>query len=203
MAACTVAGALQAHDVRSLQPPSLLALRGVNHISKVCSDVAKSVEFYRDVLGFIVVKRPQTFDETFEGCWLWRYGLGLHLIKGTPVPRSSVIDPKTDHLSFQADSLDGVQAALRSRGIPFVRQEVVEGGMLVEQLFFHDPDNNMIEVCNCDCIPIVPLEQWGRYPACTAGSAQDDEAMSELCTRDSLDSQRSEMEAEQLPPRCT
>lgn len=204
----------------------------------------------RDVLGFIVVKRPQTFDETFEGCWcalqplrtwrlwywmhrarhvpahatadpsccgaadadgpptynrctplypihgcrLWRYGLGLHLIKGTPVPRSSVIDPKSDHLSFQvgrlhqaaclgqsccgqssrmvavsamgwpdaglaaapagprgilqcpapitlylqcswlhpsppttlpppqADSLDGVQAALRSRGIPFVRQ---------------------------------------------------------------------------------
>lgn len=32
---------------------------------------------------------------------LWRYGLGLHLIKGQPVPRSSHIDPKSDHLSFQ------------------------------------------------------------------------------------------------------
>lgn len=34
-------------------------------------------------------------------CRLWRYGLGLHLIKGKPVPRSSCIDPKSDHLSFQ------------------------------------------------------------------------------------------------------
>ncbi len=29
---------------------------------------------------------------------------------------------------------------------PTILQEVMEGGMLVEQLFFHDPDNNMIEV---------------------------------------------------------
>lgn len=26
------------------------------------------------------------------------------------------------------------------------------------QLFFHDPDNNMVEICNCDCLPIVPLD---------------------------------------------
>lgn len=55
------------------------------------------------------------------------------------------------------------------------------------------------QVCNCDCLPIIPLEQWGRCQACTAGSAGDDEAMSDLSTRDSLDSQRSEMEAERLP----
>lgn len=47
------------------------------------------------------VKRPETFNETFEGAWLWGYGMGLHLIKGQPVPRSKHIDPKSDHLSFQ------------------------------------------------------------------------------------------------------
>ena len=26
------------------------------------------------------------------------------------------------------------------------------------QIFFHDPDHNMIEICNCDMLPIVLLE---------------------------------------------
>lgn len=47
----------------------------------------------------------------------------------------------------QADSLDEVEAQLARRGVPFVRQVVVEEGIEVQQLFFHDPDNNMIEVC--------------------------------------------------------
>lgn len=132
--------------------------------------------------------------------------VSLHI---APVQRSFLTLPATPAPAPQADSLDGVQAALQSRGIPFVRQvrarggclvrpaaqhpvhdwprrctcaalsvtrldaawglahalwlcahfgeqhalpvapplrqEVMEGGMLVEQLFFHDPDNNMIE----------------------------------------------------------
>ena len=64
---------------------------------------------------------------------LWRFGLGLHLIKGTPVPRPAAIDPKSDHCSF-VGAVDEVQAALASRGIPYVRQEVVEGGQLVSQV---------------------------------------------------------------------
>lgn len=162
MAACT---ATDYHaqdvrsDVRSRRPGSgHLSLRSVNHISKVCSSVAASVAFYRDVLGFMLVKRPQSFEDSFEGCWMWRYGLGLHLIKGQPVPRESRIDPKSDHLSFQADSLDDVEEQLVRRSIPYVRQKVVEGGLEVQQLFFHDPDNNMIEVCNCDCLPIIPID---------------------------------------------
>ncbi|KAI7838098.1 hypothetical protein COHA_008106 [Chlorella ohadii] len=122
-----------------------LPLSAVNHISRVCRDVAATAAFYSDLLGFIPVQRPQSLEEKFEGCWMWRYGLGLHLIEGEPVPRSSEIDPKSDHLSFQADSLEEVAAELERRGVPFVRQTVTEGGMQVGQLFFHDPDNSMIE----------------------------------------------------------
>lgn len=49
-------------------------------------------------------------------------------------------------LAPQADSLEEVEAQLVRRGVPFVRQAVVEEGIKVQQLFFHDPDNNMIEV---------------------------------------------------------
>ena len=39
----------------------------LNHISFVCKSVAKSVEFYYDVLGFVLIKRPSSFK--FEGAW--------------------------------------------------------------------------------------------------------------------------------------
>ena len=63
------------------------------------------------------------------------------------MPRSPHIDPRSDHLSFQADSLEEVQATLQACGMPFVRQEVFEDGVHVSQLFVRDPDGYTIEVC--------------------------------------------------------
>ncbi len=34
-------------------------------------------------------------------CRLFAYGLGIHLVQGHLPPRSSTIDPKAEHLSFQ------------------------------------------------------------------------------------------------------
>lgn len=31
--------------------------------------------------------------------------------------------------------------------------------LLSAQIFFHCPDNHMIEVCNCDCLPIEILRE--------------------------------------------
>lgn len=39
----------------------------------------------------------------------------------------------------------------------YVRAMVEEGGVQVDQLFFHDPDGFMIEICNCDSLPVIPL----------------------------------------------
>lgn len=39
----------------------------LNHVSYVCKSLATSVKFYEDVLGFVLVKRPSSFD--FEGAW--------------------------------------------------------------------------------------------------------------------------------------
>lgn len=54
--------------------------------------------------------------------------------------------PAAAATTLQADSLVEVEAQLARRGVPYVRQKVVEEGIVVQQLFFHDPDNNMIEV---------------------------------------------------------
>lgn len=43
--------------------------------------------------------------------------------------------------------------------IEYVKSRVEENGIYVDQLFFHDPDGMMIEICNCDNIPVVPLSE--------------------------------------------
>lgn len=44
-----------------------LSLGSLNHVSRVVSDVQASAAFYREVLGFTMVKRPRAFD--FNGAW--------------------------------------------------------------------------------------------------------------------------------------
>lgn len=144
---------------------SALPLRGIQHVSRVCHDVSASVRFYADILGFTLIKRPSSFD--FDGAWLFGYGIGIHLVHGQPIQRPSAIDPKADHLSFQCDSLAEVESRLKALDIEYAQTAVVEEGVRVTQIFFHDPDNNMIEVCNCDLLPIIPLSAAPPV-ACTA-----------------------------------
>lgn len=44
-----------------------LPLLSLNHVSFTCRSVKESVRFYEDVLGFVLIKRPSSFN--FEGAW--------------------------------------------------------------------------------------------------------------------------------------
>ena len=45
----------------------VLPLASLNHISIVCRSVEASLRFYTDVLGFVPIRRPGSFD--FDGAW--------------------------------------------------------------------------------------------------------------------------------------
>ena len=74
-----------------------------------------------------------------------------------PLPLSTPV-PSLPLSSFQADDLADVQARLAAAAIPAAREAVTEAGLVVTQLFFHDPDRNMIEVCDCHALPTVALD---------------------------------------------
>ncbi|MCO5606613.1 hypothetical protein L7F22_060801 [Adiantum nelumboides] len=140
---------------------SCLPISSVNHISLLCSSVQKSTAFYEDVLGFFPIKRPGSFD--FDGAWLFNYGMGIHLIQApnpSELPKKVDINPKDNHMSFQTGCQDigEVEEHLRELGVGYLRVAVEEGGILVDQIFFHDPDGFMIEVCTCENLPLVPLK---------------------------------------------
>jgi hypothetical protein len=64
----------------------------------------------------------------------------------------------------QCESMEAVVRRLKELGIKYVERQVEEGGIFVDQIFFHDPDGFMIEVCTCDNLPIVPLAPEGYAP---------------------------------------
>ncbi|KAD4889248.1 hypothetical protein E3N88_21321 [Mikania micrantha] len=136
-----------------------LQLKSLNHISLVCRSVEESTDFYTNVLGFVPIRRPGSFD--FDGAWLFNYGIGIHLLQSeTPsdnLPKKTEINPKDSHISFQCESMGMVEKKLKEMGIVYKRQQVEEGGIYVDQLFFHDPDGFMIEICNCDNLPVIPI----------------------------------------------
>ncbi|XP_076952791.1 glyoxylase I 4-like [Bidens hawaiensis] len=133
-----------------------LPLLSLNHVSFVCRSVKTSVKFYSDVLGFVLIRRPSSFD--FEGAWLFNHGIGIHLLEMESTPeKKAVINPKDNHISFQCTNMDLIIKKLEEMGIKYVTAVVKEGGVEVDQLFFHDPDGYMIEICNCHVLPMLPI----------------------------------------------
>ncbi|PKU84353.1 hypothetical protein MA16_Dca002866 [Dendrobium catenatum] len=126
----------------SLTPPLL----NLNHVSFVVRSVSRSVKFYEEVLGFVSVKRPSSFK--FHGAWLYNYGIGIHLLQCNSLE---------NHISFQCSDIYLLKRKLEGMGIEYVTAVVEESGIEVDQFFFHDPDGYMVEICNCDNLPVIPL----------------------------------------------
>nr|GMD92911.1 lactoylglutathione lyase-like [Ipomoea batatas] len=134
-----------------------MPLLALNHVSFVCKSVPKTVQFYEQVLGFVLIKRPSSFD--FEGAWLFNHGIGIHLLaaENVGITKKGKINPKDNHISFQCSDMNLIINKLGDMNIEYVTAKVKEGGVIVDQLFFHDPDGYMIEICNCQNLPVLPL----------------------------------------------
>ncbi|KAJ0101001.1 hypothetical protein Patl1_05198 [Pistacia atlantica] len=91
---------------------------------------------------------------------LLNHGIGIHLLKcedPDKMPTINHINPRGKHISFQCESMITVERTLKEMKMDYVKCRVEEGGISVDQLFFHDPDGSMIEICNCEVLPLVPL----------------------------------------------
>ena len=125
-----------------------LPIKFVHHLSLVTADARRSETFYREVLGFAPLRRPN-FD--FRGAWLYRGELQIHLIErplpelpqGAISPAERPIDSRANHIAFAVEDVAAARSILERRGVPF-REKVNAGG--VRQLFFHDPDGHHIEL---------------------------------------------------------
>jgi len=115
-----------------------------NHAALNATDVDASVRFYCQVLGFREVPRP---GFSFAGSWLYADGLGmmLHLINDDRfAPTTERENTRRHHLAFKADDIDDALKQLGEHGIEVIQRKLPDHGY--RQLFFHDPDGNLIEL---------------------------------------------------------
>ncbi|KAI3959155.1 hypothetical protein MKX01_023831 [Papaver californicum] len=122
---------------------SALPVLSLNHVSYPCKSVTESAKFYQEVLGFVLIRRPSSL----------KFCNSNSDVQQMPVK----INPKDNHISFQCTDIELVKKRLREMGMKYETALVEEGGVFVDQLFFHDPDGYIIEICNCDNIPVIPL----------------------------------------------
>lgn len=124
--------------------PGPIAIQSINHIGRLTRRLEESRAFYRDVLGFREIERP---DFNFAGAWLFNYGVQIHLIvneaAGDP---TGPIETRCDHLALHVDNVEAAISVLKERGIPY-RENLVPGRN-VRQVFFRDPDGHHIELAN-------------------------------------------------------
>ncbi len=122
--------------------PEPLPLVALNHVALMTRRVDESRAFYRNVLGFREISRP---NFNFRGAWLYNYGLMIHLLEneraGSP---SDDIRTRDTHLALHTDDLPRVEQLLTEHGVRFRKNEIKDRG--IQQIFFQDPDGNHIEI---------------------------------------------------------
>ncbi|KAL2935828.1 Receptor-like protein Cf-9-like protein [Bienertia sinuspersici] len=144
-----------------------LPVMALNHVSRLCRSVKDSMEFYTKVLGFVVIERPHAF-ESFDGAWLFNYGVGIHLVECNDEDRlpsdKKPLDPIDNHISFQCEDMEAIEERLKVFNIKYIKRTVEdeENKTAIDQLFFDDPDGFMIEMCNCENLKLVPAGSLGN-----------------------------------------
>lgn len=117
----------------------------LNHVALPTADPARGARFYCAVLGFRETPRPAF---SFRGSWLFRReaGVMIHLIHSEDFqpPLAAPINTRQAHLALRVDDYDQAAARLTAHGVDFVERVLPDYGY--RQMFFRDPDGNVIEL---------------------------------------------------------
>ncbi len=149
-------------------------IRGIDHLNIVVADLARSVTFYTEVLGFV-----KTADVRMTGAWIEEI-IGLKGVEGLVAfvelpggggPRIELLQyvapagvalPENSrantlglrHVAFRVDNIAGMAAKLRAAGVTLfsdpvkVPQGIVKFAAGDKSLcYFLDPDGTILELC--------------------------------------------------------
>ncbi len=150
-------------------------IRGVNHLALVCKDMARTVRFYRDVLGMPLIKTidlPGGMGQHFFFDIGNGDALAFFWFPGAPEAAPGVSAPAAlpalgslisahgsmNHIAFNvpADRFDEYCASLKAKGValspvlnhddsPHQVSAKVTDGVFVRSVYFFDPDGVCLE----------------------------------------------------------
>ncbi len=124
---------------------------GYSHVTVMVDDLDAAVTFYREVLGFEALPRPEEFG---PGAWLQVGSAQLHIgvvdtmpDRGRGLPHFALLVP--------SDAFDATMSALEEKQIPFLMgpNARTDFGRPVRAAFIQDPAGNVIELTDVDPAP--------------------------------------------------
>jgi catechol 2,3-dioxygenase-like lactoylglutathione lyase family enzyme len=129
----------------------MLEITGIDHVSVIVTDLARSRRFYRDVLGLKEIAKPKTFD--FRVLWFDLGDQQLHLLHK---PQPDTVSPR--HFALRVRDVQAARAYFHSRGAAVLETTPIPH---CDRFFVFDPDENRIEII-----------QWlARYDPARSGAA--------------------------------
>jgi catechol 2,3-dioxygenase-like lactoylglutathione lyase family enzyme len=150
-------------------------LRGVNHLALVCRDMAKTVEFYRDILGMPLTKTldlPGGMGQHFFFDIGNGDSIAFFWFRDAPEAQPGIASPRAlpgegsavsahgsmNHIAFDVplEKFDAYCAKLKAKGVivsavmnhddsPSQVSAVVHPGVFVRSVYFFDPDGVCLE----------------------------------------------------------
>jgi catechol 2,3-dioxygenase-like lactoylglutathione lyase family enzyme len=122
--------------------PNPLSIESLNHLALTTRRLEESLVFYRQVLGFRQVERP---NFSFRGAWLYRSGLMIHLIENASAgDPSEEIQTRANHFALHTADLAAAERLLREHGVRYRTNTIADRG--IQQIFLQDPDGNHVEL---------------------------------------------------------
>src|SRR5258705_235097 len=115
---------------------SVLQVTQIDHVSVIITDLDRSRQFYRDLLGLKEIARPRTFD--FVVLWFELGNQQLHLLLK---PQPDTVSPR--HFALRVADVEQARSYFRARGVPIEETTPIPGA---DRFFIRDPDSNRIEV---------------------------------------------------------
>ena len=118
----------------------MVEYKNILHASFVVADTQRALQFYRDVLGLLVLERPEL---GFPGAWLEVGEQQLHLLEvdnPDPVSGRPSHGGRDRHVAIAVDDLEELKVRLAAARVAFTASRSGRAA-----LFCRDPDGNALE----------------------------------------------------------
>lgn len=131
-----------------------MSFTSIHHVGIVVSDLARSLAWYEEKLGFKVRAQTTVPDENLTFAYLRRGDMELELFQkpgAAPVPEAmrevfpSFHFQGIPHLAFGCEDLDATYAWAKEVGLDIALEPSVNTEMDVRFFFINDPDGILIE----------------------------------------------------------
>lgn len=127
--------------IRSKDP----MISGIDHVAIIVNDMDKSIEFYSQVLGLVILydgRKDGGNKKSFLGIKEKSF---VALTENPDKNMDSSIVESVCHIAFKVDKLEKAKESLSKKGIEFIEEKKNDKGKIVAYHFL-DPDGFELEI---------------------------------------------------------